>query len=104
MKKRENHYYVRFSRRSQEVTTTKPHSTSVEGKGDDESMTTVSNVLKVFQKAREHGCHPGYVVALVLCIIFFITTSALAVALCCEKREKRKLIEGINKGKSERLK
>ena len=105
MKKRENHYYVRFSRRSLEVevTTTKPHSTSVKGKGDDESMTSVSNVLKVFQTAPEHGCHPGYIVALVLCIIFFITTSALAVALCCEKRKKRKLI-GINKGKSERLK
>nr|XP_022301710.1 serine/threonine-protein phosphatase 6 regulatory ankyrin repeat subunit C-like [Crassostrea virginica] len=79
-----------------EVTTTKPHSTSVKGKGDDESMTSVSNVLKVFQTAPEHGCHPGYIVALVLCIIFFITTSALAVALCCEKRKKRKLI-GINK-------
>ena len=100
MKKRENHYYVRFSRRSLEVTT----STSVEGKGDDESMTTVSNVLKVFQKAPEHDCHPGYTVALVFCIIFFITTQALAVALCCEKRKKRKLKKGINKGKSERLK
>ena len=100
MKKRENHYYVRFSRRSLEVTTTKPHSTSVEGKGDDESMTTV---LKAFQIAPEHGCQPGYIVAVVLCIIFFITTPALALALCCEKRKKRKLI-GINKGKSERLK
>ena len=94
---------MRFSRRSLEVTTTKPHSTSVEGKGDDESMTTVSDVLKAFQIAPEHGCHPGYIVALVLCIIFYITTPALALALCCEKRKKRKLI-GINKGKSERLK
>ena len=95
---------MKISRWSLEVPTSKPQSTSEEGKGNDAFMTTVSNVLKVFQKAPEHGCHPGYIVALVLCIVFFITTSALAVALCCEKRKKRKLKEGINKGKSERLK
>nr|XP_022298472.1 uncharacterized protein LOC111107519 isoform X2 [Crassostrea virginica] len=86
-----------MSLRSLEVTTSKPQRSSVEGKGDDESMTTVSNVLKAFQKAPEHGCNPGYIVALVLCIIFFIITPALAVALCCEIRKKRKLKEGINK-------
>ena len=101
--KKENHYYVKISRRSLglEVPTSKPQSSSVEGEGDDAFMTTVSNVLTVFKKAAEHGCHPGYTVALVICIIL---CTALAVALCSEKREKRKLIERINKGKSERLK
>ena len=92
---------MEISRRSLEVPTSKPQSTSEEGKGDDAFMTTVSNVLTVFQKAAEHGCHPVYTVALVICIIL---CTALAVALCSEKREKRKSIERINKGKSERLK